>query len=196
MADKKSIQEIHDYWMNSSTPDRYANKIERSEFLTKYVQKYIAKKGRILEVGCNVGRNLNHLYEQGYDRLSGIEISDEAVEALKKTYPMMAAQADIFHTPIEDIVTKMRTNSFHLVFSLAVLEHLHPDSEWVFEELARISRAYIITIEAEQAENWRLFPRNYKTIFEQFGYVQVEESDCIEADLKNYTLRVFKKVGK
>ncbi|MCP3028437.1 bifunctional 2-polyprenyl-6-hydroxyphenol methylase/3-demethylubiquinol 3-O-methyltransferase UbiG [Halobacillus sp. A5] len=196
MKNRKSIKEIHEYWVNTSTPEKYADKLERSEFLSKYVQKYIAKKGSILEAGCNVGRNLNHLYEDGYHRLTGIEISKEAVEALQKTYPEMAAHSNIIHSPIEDVIREMRTNSFHLVFSMAVLEHIHPDSEWVFEELARISRAYLITIEAERAENWRLFPRNYKTIFEQYGFVQVEESNCIEADLKHYTLRVFKKVGK
>ncbi|MFG6150079.1 class I SAM-dependent methyltransferase [Halobacillus sp. B23F22_1] len=196
MKDRKSIEEIHDYWVNSSFPEKYASKIERSEFLTEYIKKYISKRGYILEIGCNVGRNLNHLYENGYKRLAGIEISEEAVEALKQTYPKLGEHAEILQRPIEDVVKEVHTNSFHLVFSMAVLEHIHPDSEWVFEELARISRAFIITVEAEEAENWRLFPRNYREIFEQYGFKQIEERECSEAGLKNYTLRVFKKTGK
>jgi len=77
---------------------------------------------------------------------------------------------------------------------MAVLEHIHPDSEWIFEDMARITGLYLITIEAEKAEHWRLYPRNYKNIFEKYGLKQVEESSCDkESGLGVYTLRIFKK---
>ncbi|WP_339227469.1 class I SAM-dependent methyltransferase [Oceanobacillus sp. FSL K6-2867] len=192
---ESKLNEIHDHWVKNSTPMRYANKLERSEFLLKYVEKYVEKKGKVLEVGCNVGRNLNHLYEHGYKGMTGIEISQEAAISLQKTYPKLAEDAVIINSPVEDVIKKFLPNSFNLVFSMAVFEHIHPDSEWVFEEIARITGSYLITVEAEETSRWHIFARNYKTIFENFGFKQVTESNCKEAGLGLYTLRVFKKVG-
>ncbi|MCP3029930.1 class I SAM-dependent methyltransferase [Halobacillus sp. A1] len=196
MTERKKLKEIHDYWVKSSTPDLYAQRVERSEFLTKHVKKYVAKKGKVLEVGCNVGRNLNHLFSHGYKDVTGIEISEQAVKAMKKTYPQLAKKANIIHSPVENVIKKLPTDGFDLVFSMAVLEHIHPDSDWILEEIARISGEYLITIEAETAANWRFFPRNYKEIFEKYGFRQVEEKSCEEGGLEHYTLRVFKKKGK
>lgn len=194
MTERKSLKEIHDHWVKSSTPELYAKRLERSEFLKKYVEKYISKQGKILEVGCNVGRNLNHLHECGYQTLMGIEISKQAVERLQQTYPELSDKAVIINSPVEDMIKKLLPDSFHLVFSMAVLEHIHPDSEWVFEEMARITKDYLITVEAEEAAHWHIFPRKYKKIFESYGLEQVEESNCKEAGLEYYTLRVFKKI--
>lgn len=192
--EKKTMEELHDHWKSSSTPDLYAPRVERSEFLTKYIRKCIVRNGQILEVGCNVGRNLNYLREQGYQNLSGIEISEEAVMAMKETFPELAEAAHIMNAPVEQIIKRLPSNSYDLVFSMAVLLHIHPDSDWVFEEMARISRDYIITVEAERASGWHIFPRNYKAIFEDLGFKQVTESNAKAAGLKAYTLRVFKKL--
>lgn len=191
---KKTLQEIHDYWVHQSQPDHYIDKVKRSEFLTEYVKKYILKTGKILEIGCNVGRNLNHLYENGFKQLTGIEISENAITALKKTYPLLEKNSEIIHSSIEETIKQLPTHHFDLVFTMAVLEHIHPDSEWIFEDIARITGSYLITIEAEKAEHWRLYPRNYKNIFEKYGLQQVEENRCDkESGLGAYTLRIFKR---
>lgn len=191
---KKTREEIHDYWINKSQPEDYIDKIKRSEFLTEYTKKYITQKGKILEVGCNVGRNLNYLYENGFKQLTGIEISENAIITLKKTYPTLEKNAEIIHSPIEDIIKRLPSGHFELVFTMAVLEHIHPESEWIFEDIARVTGSYLITIEAEEAEHWRIYPRNYKDIFEKYGLKQVEENLCNKkSGLSGYTLRVFKK---
>lgn len=191
--EKKSLNDIHEYWKHKSEPETYIKPKKRSEFLGKYVKKYAKSPDSILEIGCNVGRNLNYLYQEGYHKLTGIEISDEAVKLLKKTYPAMAKQAEIICSPIEEIIQTIPESNYHLAFTMAVLEHIHPDSEWVFEEIARVTGQYLITIEAEEAENWRLFPRNYRKVFEQYGLKQIEESNCKDAGLELYTLRIFSK---
>lgn len=193
MIVKKTLKEIHDYWKSHSSPDYYMDKIDRSEFLINYINKYIEQNGKILEIGCNVGRNLNYLYKNNFNNLTGIEISEEAIRSLK-TYPLLAKNTNIIHSPVEDIIKELPTKHFELVFTMAVLEHIHPESEWVFEDIARITGGYLITIEAEKAKNWRIFPREYKEIFERFGLKQLEETRCDSiADLRAYTLRVFKK---
>ena len=63
---------------------------------------------------------------------------------------------------------------------MAVLEHLHPESNWVFGEIARITSSILITIEDERSVYWRVFPRNYRRIFERRGMVQIEEHSCAD----------------
>ncbi|MEC5424232.1 class I SAM-dependent methyltransferase [Virgibacillus sp. C22-A2] len=196
MSDKnnKSLEEIHDYWINQCLPDNYLPHVKRSEFLFAYIQKYIDQSCKVLEIGCNLGRNLNYLYENNFNNLTGIEISKEAINKLKKAYPELYEHAEIVHSPVENIINKLPENSYDLVFTMAVLEHIHPDSVWIFPEIARVTGSYLITIEAEKSSHWRIFPRNYKDIFEKLGFKQVEESRCErKLGLGAYTLRVFQK---
>jgi len=57
---------------------------------------HIPQNGKILEIGCNVGRNLNHLYENGFKQLTGIEISENAINALKRMYPLYIRTQKLF----------------------------------------------------------------------------------------------------
>jgi 2-polyprenyl-3-methyl-5-hydroxy-6-metoxy-1,4-benzoquinol methylase len=52
-------------------------------------------------------------------------------------------------------------DSHDIVFSMAVLEHIHEDSSVVFEEMRRIARKLVVTIEDEHERGWRHFPRDY-----------------------------------
>ncbi|SFM06655.1 Methyltransferase domain-containing protein [Gracilibacillus orientalis] len=190
---KKSLKEIHEYWKKNSYPETYRVATDRSIFLLNYIQNYIQGNQRILEIGCNVGRNLYHLFDNDYRQLTGIEISQEAVEQLYKNYPQLAENTDIIHAPAESVLKHMAKDHYDLVFTMAVLEHIHPDSEWLFDHIARVTKSYLITLEAEKYENWRIFPRNYREIFENLGFEQVEESTGESVKLSNYTLRIFKK---
>ncbi|KAB8135802.1 methyltransferase domain-containing protein [Gracilibacillus oryzae] len=190
---KKSVKKLHDYWVENSSPESYLVPQERSKFLLEYVKKYMQPNAKIIELGCNVGRNLHELYQNDYKNLTGIEISKQAVEKMGTTFPDMANEIEVVHTPIEDWIKQVNTYQYDLVFTMAVLEHIHPDSEWVFEHIARISREYILTIEDENSTNWRLFPRNYKEIFEKYDFEQIEEADCKKANLEKYRLRIFKR---
>ncbi len=191
-----SKEELYQFWQNpnkGNEPSKYLNKTERSKFLYEYVQKYVDETARILEPGCNVGRNLNYLFEKGYTHLTGIEINEDAVQLLKKHYPKMSEEIQIFTGPIEDVIQSFETNSFDLTFSMAVLEHIHPDSDWIFSELARVTKSYLIIIESETWDSDRHFPRNYKKIFERLGFNQIEENTDCEGFGESYICRVFKK---
>jgi hypothetical protein len=63
----------------------------------------------LLEVGCNVGRNLNDLHRAGVG-------------------------------PAETVLPTYAPRSVDLVFTMAVLEHIHPASRTVFAEIARVAR--------------------------------------------------------
>lgn len=191
----KTLSEIHQYWMQpydgSNLPQDYLRGELRSKSLVKIVQKYADHNARILEIGCNVGRNLNYLFLAGFKKLEGVEISKNAVQLLKQSYPEMSKYAKIHNKPIEEIIKKFKDNTFDIVFTMAVLEHIHPNSEWIFSEMVRITKGFIITIEDEHTPSWRHFPRNYKKVFESLHMKQVSTAK-VEGLESN--ARIFRKI--
>jgi SAM-dependent methyltransferase len=178
--DVLSQEALHAFWRSPdhvNRPEAYAVPVERSQFLLGLLARHADRDGSVLEIGPNVGRNLESLRRAGYQHLEGIEISDAAVQAMGRTYPELAAVATIHNAPVEEVIRTLPDSSFDVVFTMAVLEHLHPDSEWVFAEMARVSRGVIVTIEDESGRSRHHVPRNYRPIFEGLGLQQVEELD-------------------
>jgi len=184
----------HQYWR---TLDDGMNKFEdyekrtmRSAMLTNIIGRlHITHTQPIIELGSGIGRNLSYLSEAGYTDLSGIEINGAAVDHMAKTYDVQAA---MYIAPVEDVIPHL-SQSRYLVYTMALLEHLHPDSEFVFDEMVRISSRYIVTIEDESRTSERHFPRNYRTVFESRGMRQVKGWKNL-ADLTSvFKARVFTK---
>ncbi len=191
---QKSKDELHEYWRNPdemNDPIGYFQATERSAFLLSLVDQYVSTDVLILELGCNVGRNLNHLWQAGYKNLTGVEINAEAIRLMKERFPDM--RAIIYQGTIEDHVKELK--EYDLVFTMAVLEHIHRDSEWVFSEMVRIAKC-LITIEDEKNVSERHFPRNYKNVFEALGLSQTYEKHVSQNEglNSNFFARVFKKI--
>ena len=124
-----------------------------------------------------------------------MEISEDAINLMKQTYPEMAKQIKIWNNPVEDTIKNFEDVTFDIVFTMAVLEHIHPDSGFIFSEMVRITNKYLITVEDEKAAGWRHFPRNYKKVFESLGMKQVYQTNCKEiVGLgSNFWVRIFVK---
>ena len=182
----KGRSELHQYWRQpwdgSNLPQDYLEGKARSQFLVEIIKRYANPDAKILEIGCNVGRNLNYLFLAGFRNLEGIEISEKAVQLFKESYPEMASRIKIYNVPVEEIIKEFRDREFDIIFTMAVLQHIHTDSEWIFPEMVRITKDFLITIEDERSVSWRHFPRNYKKVFEPFGMEQIEEINCSEVD--------------
>jgi SAM-dependent methyltransferase len=168
--------DLHEFWRDpdeTNRPERYLQHPGRSALLLEFAQPYLSPQSRILEVGCNVGRNLAHLFDSGYHRLAGIEINADALDTRRRTYPEMAASAELINAPVEEAIKAIRDDAFDVVYTMAVLEHIHTDSEWVFAEIVRVAGSTVITIEDEQHISQRHVPRDYGAIFESLGMTQV-----------------------
>jgi 2-polyprenyl-3-methyl-5-hydroxy-6-metoxy-1,4-benzoquinol methylase len=190
----KSRSELHDYWRapadSGNQPVSYLESGHaRSQFLVSLVRRYAQPSASILEIGCNTGRNLDHLHRAGYTNLMGIEISEPAINLLRQSYPHLG-HSQVYLGSVEDLIGKVGT--FDVVFTMAVFEHLHSDSAWVFKEIAGITRT-LITIEDEHHHSWRHFPRNYKRIFEPLGLRQVEEQTRLPELSAEFVARVFQR---
>lgn len=185
---------LHRFWKQDSPilnkAEGYINPNYKSEFLYSFLPK-LEHSLPIIELGCNVGRNLNYLFTKGFYNLSGVEINEHAVKLMEETYPEFYRQATIYNDSIEVTIKKIPEKSFELVFTMAVLEHIHPSSEFIFNEMIRISKKYIITVEDEVNDSHRHKARNYKKIFENLGTKEIKSSNQLPKN-RAFVARLFR----
>ena len=138
---------------------------------------------------------MQNLFNAGFRNLSGVEISAKALEIMKLKFPTLVKSSSIYNSTIEDWVQSYSSLQFDLIFAMAVLEHIHWDSDWVFSYLSKMSKKYLVIIEDEWQVSNRHFPRNYKDIFENLGMTQLEDINCVHIPglNKNFFARVFSK---
>ncbi len=176
-TDHRDLQDTHTYWRQPddghNNPKWYTESPagkKRSEHLVKIVKNLGIENPRILEIGTNAGRNLNALYVNGFNDLSGIEISSDAVKQMQTTYPNLFNAAQIFNESVEDAVKKIPDDTYDIVFTMAVLQHIHSDSiNEILDQIMLKSSKYILIHEVEDHVGWRHFPRNYKKEFKGRG---------------------------
>ncbi|WP_231183894.1 class I SAM-dependent methyltransferase [Haladaptatus sp. DYF46] len=211
--DPNSVRQQWEERSGEYSPDYYAyyGPDETSELLRARLDSAVASDASVLELGCSSGRHLARLHEAGYEDLHGIEINDEALSVMEETYPDLA-EAGTFHIDaIEETVPEFDDGQFDVVFSVETLQHLHPDDEWVFDEVARITGERLITVENEVSDEsesgetdesdgsepdvnyvrdeFPLYYRNWNRIFTERGFAEID-SETLDRD----TFRVFRPV--
>ena len=173
------------------SPEYYAYRgpNETSETLRRSLERFVERDAPVLELGCSAGRHLSHLHEHGFDNLAGVEVNDDAFDVMAATYPDLSAAGEFYPGAIEDVVGDFDDNQFGAVYSVETLQHLHPDAEWVFEELSRITDELLITVENEGRrhqtqssepdvnyvnDDFPLYYRDWNAIFTARGFVEVD----------------------
>jgi SAM-dependent methyltransferase len=147
----------------------------RSQTIINMLGPVITREYSILEIGCNTGRNLNHLWQAGYKNVRGMEISKHAVKRLRIEYPCLA-MTPVEIGPAELSIQKYDSKSIDVIFTMSVLEQLHPDSRFLFKEIARVARKYVLTIEPREGKRSHMqYPWNIKSEFVAAGLT------CIDA---------------
>ena len=178
-----SLATLHEFWTQpappGNTPSMFVKPLGRSAALTELVSD-LPGHARILEVGCNVGRNLAYLYDHGYPNVTGIEISPHAVDQLRLTYPQLADRP-IHVGPAGEVLPTLPDQAFDLVFTMAVLEHIHPDESRIFDEMVRVSRD-VLAIEPKGKVSHRHFPHDIPTVFTSRGLELVSSTWMGEFD--------------
>lgn len=201
--------ENHHGWATRSgefSPTYYAHigPNEVSETLVTVLEHFAPNDPDILELGCSSGRHLAHLLDNGYENLTGIDLNEESFEVMAEYYPELAETGTFLTGALEDHLPEFPDDSFDVVYSVETLQHVHPDDEWVFEELTRVSRNLVITAENEGNspdrgkkgsevsyvnDDFPLFFRNWKTVFTELGLAQL-----LREPSKRDTVRVFRVV--
>ena len=197
----ESLAKLREFWTQAepqgNVPADYVNPIGRSRALLTLVSD-LPKDARILEVGCNVGRNLAYLHDNGYTSVEGVEISPHAVELLRKTYPQLA-ECQVHLGPAGDVLPSLADDEFDLVFTMAVIEHIHPDEASVFDDMVRVGKQ-VLAIEPKNRLTHRQFPHDVVELFTSRGMEAVSETwmgdfleDGIDEGMTAFTAYRFRR---
>ena len=91
------------------------------------------------------------------------------------------------------MIKTFKDKEFDCLFTMAVSMHIVSESEWLFNEMVRISK-YIFVLESETQDDFHIKRRNYKGVFEELGCRQLEEKDCsgFNGLKQGYMMRMFK----
>ncbi len=170
-------QSIHRFWSQSRPLNNVFPQSEwspRSQTIVSILDPYVTRDVSILELGCNAGRNLNHLYNAGFHNLGAIELSSGAVQRLRSAYPALRdVRIDI--GPAEEMLTQYGDGAFDVVFTMAVIEHIHPDSKNAFAEIARVAARYVLAIEPRDGSaTHRQYPWNVAKEYRAVGLELIE----------------------
>ena len=170
---------------------------EVSDAVLEALEATVGPEAAVLELGCSAGRHLARLHEAGYRDLTGIEINPAAREVLADAYPDLYADGTFHFEAIEDVLGDVEAGGFDAVFSVETLQHIHPDHDWVFEEVARVTDDTLVTVELEGEEGESLvddavplYRRDWGALFTDLGFEAVE-SRAVKRDV----LQVFRAGG-
>lgn len=115
-------------------------------FLFNYLLTTISKSERykvsVLEVGSNVGGNLNFLGQNGFENLHGFDICKRAILHGQELYPnLVLTRSDCL-----DYLTSQNDNTFDFIFSVGCLINIEHKSELdqIVTNMFRLSRRYVM----------------------------------------------------
>ncbi len=188
-----NADDVRRQWAERSgefSPEYYAyyGPNETSDLLRRTLGRFVGRRAPVLELGCSSGRHLAHLHDHGFENLAGIEVNHEAFDVMREDYPALADAGTFYRDAIEDVVRDIPDDRFGAVYSVETLQHLHPDAEWVFGELARLAADLLVTVENEGDvqgdatapevsyvnDEVPLYFRDWNAVFTDLGFVEVD----------------------
>jgi len=196
-SDKKTdVDGIKEYFSNpneNNLPESYATGTARSVYLVNVIKRLFSNKKdfQIIELGSNIGRNLHFLQVAGYS-VHGIEGSKTYYDAMDKFFPKVCGKVHLGQ--IEELLhnDSLMLDRYHLVFTMAVLQHIPPGiEEAVFTGIQKRA-AFLLTIEDEHRNGRVHFPRKYDRIFKAYGFRHLRAWSFPPLS-NNFVMRLFKR---
>ena len=177
---------VIDRWLNVE-PLYLDDTAPRREYIAGQIAQYVAPGSSVLEIGCNAGSNLVALQRRGFCRLFGIDVSARAIEAARKRVDFAA-----FPGSLSEWFDHLKSaGPYDLVFSLAVLMHIHEDDDAVLHRIPELVGKYLITCEWEHTGGEYIAARDYGELFGgQLKQIHHESVASVE-NIDGYQLRVF-----
>jgi SAM-dependent methyltransferase len=120
----------------------------------------------ILDMGCNVGRHLNFLFEQGYRNLRGVDFSSAAINDMSRRYSDMHSVSRITVASFEDYLTST-PEPVDLIYTRgATFELVHPSFPLI-EHVCQVARHFVVMVIRETAH---MYPRFWTYEFARQGF--------------------------
>ena len=152
-------------------PHLYIDHDESVDLMFMDILPFLDREARILEIGCNAGRNINYLFSKGYKYFTGIEIGVMAEQVMQEHFPEAYTHTTYIIGNAYEELLKLPSAHYDLVFAHSVLVNIAPKWNGIFAEMARVSKAYILTMESEGGIT--AFPRDFEKMFRKIGWRQI-----------------------
>ncbi len=153
------------------------------------------KDAAILDMGCNVGRHLNYLYQKGYKNLSGVDFSNQAIMDMRERYPDMYADSQVAGAAFQVHLATINNNAFDIVYTRgATFELVHP-SYPLIKNVCAIARSFVIMVISESGHS---YPRFWEYEFARNGFelVHLRRPASMEAESHRVSLMTFRRLDQ
>lgn len=174
---------MQERWIGGLSPSYSTPSLHMDTLLSIWPK--VPLDAKILELGCNVGRQSYRLQTMGYTNLTRVDINQIALDDRTFAHTSTPVQVDL---ESEDW-GQLEGTKWDLIFTVAVLEHLYSDR--VLDKIASMALRWIAVCEDEVHLLDTHNPRNYQTEFEKRGWKQVHY--CQMSEDKSFFARVFER---
>jgi SAM-dependent methyltransferase len=161
---EQDLGDVHGY-------HHYCTYQPRIPVLVNELNTRVSMKSSILDLGCNCGFYVSTLKKEGYENLSGIDISKNAIEYGKKNFDMEGIDltADSFQEALPRAVAK--NIRYDVVYSMgATIELVHPSFD-IVKFICLCAKEYVILNIFEWGHD---YPRFWEYEFNRHGFFLVK----------------------
>ena len=166
---------IKSYWKNRKldsdkhSPKVYVQYGPKEKIFLDYIIKNISRKKIIFEFGCNAGRCMRYLFDNGYKNLCGFDINENSIRLLFECNLEMAWKGMFISGELSNL--KNIFKKFDVAISKGVLFNISPDQiKSVIKHLCKADTVIIF-----EGVDYGNFIHNYHKLFRNFGLTCVHE---------------------
>lgn len=161
------------------------------ELLLKNVLEVASdKQSPILDLGCNSGRHVEYLYNNGMRNLSGVDVMKNALLYFKERCPDAYENSQTYHDFFQHFLRNTPDQKYEIVYTVgATIEIVHPSFD-IIGEMCRVAQSYVIIL---VQEDYHSYPRFYVSEFERNNFELIDSQRPIGES--TVSLLVFKKLN-
>ena len=180
-----------EYWNKVAGEKKFPTPFKMEEFL-----KYTTEEMKILDVGCGYGRTLNHLYNQGFKNLTGVDYAQKMINRGLKDFPylnLLKSHGD--EIPFQD-------KSFDAVILMGVLTSNIKDEEQenLIGEILRILTdqgiLYLADFLLNKDERNIDRYQKYKNKYGKYGIFELSEGAVLRHHTEEHISKLTKDFNK
>ena len=169
----------------------------RIPILISELERRISRNDRILDLGCNCGFYLSEIRKTGFNNLTGIDISSEAIRFGKTEFGFSDSELKL--GSFEEVLPLLsqQNQSFVVTYSMgATLELVHPSFD-IIKAICDVTEKYVILIISEWEHR---YPRFWEYEFNRQGFLLIsckrpfDGSEMIQNTDSLNSLLIFKRI--
>ena len=144
----------------------YVKADDFSDSLVRELARLAETDDSILDICCNVGRNLNALAECGYHELLGVDIMAEAISKAPEVFPVLQSARLTVSNAVDFLQALPPLSVDWAITQSATVELIHPSFR-LHHELKRVVRKGLVLVIDERGHS---YPRYWRYLLKRSGF--------------------------